>query len=137
MISGGSKSGADQVSAGGIRKLTGAVLAKAILPSPVEVKQCLVYTELAIKMELILFDLSSSLYWTTLAEVTIFIFGFCMFLVEPGSLSYIWFFIPHLLRAVLGFSIVRRMPTSHELVSNIQIPSNEKIPFNKISTFVI
>ena len=102
-----------------MKKLTGAVLAKAILPSPVEVKQCLVYTDLAIKMELILFDLSSSLYWTMLAEVNIFIFGFCMFLVEPGSLGYIWLFSPHLLRAAVSFLILKRMPTSNELVENI------------------
>ena len=29
------------------------------------------------------------------------------------------------------------MPTSNELVSNIKIPSTEKIPFSKISRFVI
>ena len=90
-----------------MKKLTGAILAKAILPSPVEVKQCLVYTDLAIKMELILFDLSSSLWWSTLAELTIFIFGFCIFMVEPSSLGYIWLFIPHVLRAVVGFFILK------------------------------
>lgn len=31
-------------------KVSGALLAKAFLPSPVEVKQCLVYTDLAMKM---------------------------------------------------------------------------------------
>ena len=92
---------------GMMKKLTGAILAKAILPSPVEVKQCLVYTDLAIKMELILFDLSSSLWWSTLAELTIFIFGFCIFMVEPSSLGYIWLFIPHVLRAVVGFFILK------------------------------
>ena len=122
---------------GMMKKLTGAILAKAILPSPVEVKQCLVYIDLAIKMELVLFDLSSSLWWSTLAEMTIFIFGFCIFMVEPSSLGYIWLFIPHIVRATVGFYILKSMPTSNELVANIQIPSNEKIPFSKISRFVI
>ena len=88
-------------------------------------------------MELILFDLSSSLYWSMLAEVNIFIFGFCMFLVEPSSLGYIWLFTPHLLRAAVSFLILKRMPTSNELVENIQIPSSEKVPFSKISGYVI
>lgn len=134
MIKRGSEAG---VGGQGAQKLTGAILAKAILPSPVEVKQCIVYTDLAIKMELILFDLSSSLWWSTLAEITIFIFSFCLFMVEPGTMGYIWLFLPHIQRALIGFILLKRMPTSAELVNNIRIPSAEKVPFSKISSFVI
>ncbi len=40
-----------------VKKVTGALIAQAFLPSPVEVKQCLVYTDLAMKIQIIFFDL--------------------------------------------------------------------------------
>jgi len=52
-------------------------------------------------------------------------------------MSFIWFFIPHLIRAALGLLIIKKMPTSHEMVNKISIQPNEKIPFSKVGTFVI
>ncbi len=104
-------------------KVTGALLAKAFLPSPVEVKQCLVYTDLAMKMQMIIFDLSSSLWWSSLGEVLIwFPFSFFVFCVDAERMGFIWMFIPHLVRAAVGILIIKKMPTTHEMVANIKIP---------------
>lgn len=117
-----------------LTKVSGALLAKAFLPQPADVKQCLVYTELAIKMQMILFDLASSLWWSSLAELLVwFPFSFFIFCVDAERMGFIWLFIPHLIRATIGLLIIRKMPTSHEMVNKIVIPTGEKIPFSKIS----
>jgi len=132
----GSRSG--QTSSLNPKKMSGTALAKAFLPSVSDVKQCLVYTDLAIKMQLIMFDLSSSVWWSSLAELLIwFPFSFFVFCVDPERMAFIWMFIPHLVRAAIGLIIIKKMPTSHEMVSKISIPPNEKIPFNKVSKFVV
>jgi len=89
-------------------------------------------------MQMILFDLSSSIWWSSVAEILIwFPFSFFIFCVDAGRMSFIWFFIPHLIRAALGLLIIKKMPTSHEMVNKISIQPNEKIPFSKVGTFVI
>ena len=121
-----------------LKKVSGAMLAKAFLPSADDVKQCLVYTELAIKMQMIIFDLSSSLWWSSLAEILIwFPFSFFVFCIDAENMGFIWMFIPHLVRALLGILIIKKMPTTHEMVNKISIPPSEKIPFSKIGKFVV
>jgi len=114
------------------------LVAQAFLPQADDVKQCLVYSELAIKMQMIVFDLSSSLWWSSLAEILIwFPFSFFVFCVDAERMGFIWMFIPHLVRAALGLLIIKKMPTTHEMINKITIPPSEKIPFSKISKFVI
>ena len=121
-----------------MKKMTGAILAKAFLPTTVEVKQCLVYIDLAIKMQMIVFDFSSSLWWSSMAEFLIFFpFGLFVFFLDAGRMGAIWLFIPHLVRGFLGLLIIKKMPTTHDMVSAVDIPPNENIPFSKISKFVI
>jgi hypothetical protein len=97
--------------------VTGSLLAKAFLPSAVEVKQCLIYTDLAIKMQMIVFDLSSSLWWSTMAELFIFFFAIFVFFLDAARMGFIWMFIPHLVRAFVGMLIIKKMPTTHEMVA--------------------
>ena len=124
--------------AGMMNKISGALLAKAFLPSPDEVKQCLVYTDLAIKMQMIVFDLSSSLWWTAIAEFLIFCpFGLFVFFLDPEHMGFIWFFVPHLVRGVISLLILKKMPTTHDMISKIDMEPNESIPFSKISKVVV
>ena len=102
-----------------MRNISGALLAKAFLPTTAEVKQCLVYTDLAIKMQMIVFDLSSSLWWSTMAELFIFFFALFVFFIDAARMGFIWLFLPHVGRAVLGLLIIKKMPTTHEMVSKI------------------
>lgn len=114
-----------------MQKLTGTLLAKAFLPSTDEVKQCMVYMDLAIKMQMIVFDFSSSLWWSSMAEFLIFFpFGLFVFFLDAGRMGSIWLFIPHLVRGFIGLLIIKKMPTTHDMVSSIDIPPNENIPFS-------
>ena len=101
-----------------MKKITGALLAKAFLPSPVEVKQCLVYADLAMKMQMIIYDLSSSLWWSSVLEILVwFPFSFFVFCLDTKHMWWIWFFTPHLIRAAIGLLIIKKMPTTHDMVA--------------------
>ena len=114
-----------------MQKITGTLLAKAFLPSTDEVKQCMVYMDLAIKMQMIVFDFSSSLWWSSMAEFLIFFpFGLFVFFLDAGRMGAIWLFIPHLVRGFLGLLIIKKMPTTHDMVNKIDIPPSENIPFS-------
>ena len=120
------------------KKVSGALLAKVMLPDQKDLKQCLVYAELSMKMQIMLFDLSSSLWWSSVAEVLIwFPFAFFFFCLDAGRMGGIWLFLPHLVRAGLGLLIIKKLPTSQELISKISMQRNDSIPFNKITHWVI
>ena len=97
-------------------RVTGALIAKCFLPTTAEIKQCMVYMDLAIKMQIIQFDLSSSMWWSTIAEFFIFGFALFVFFVDAGRMGFIWMFIPHLVRGLVGLLIVKKMPTTNEMV---------------------
>ena len=119
-------------------KLPAALVARAFLPNPEDIKQCMVYTDLAIKMQMIVFDLSSSLWWTTMAEFLIFFpFSFFVFCLDPEHMGFIWLFAPHILRGLVALLILKRMPTTHDMVMKINIKENEPIPFSNIKKFVV
>ena len=92
-------------------------LVGATLPTPSDAKQCLVFMDLAIRFQMIIFDLSSGIWWASVAEVLVFFpFGFFVFCLDPDRMGPIWMFIPHLVRALLGLLIIKKMPTTQELV---------------------
>ena len=124
----------------GVAKLmhsSNSVQARAFLPSPEIVKKCLVYMDLGIKVQMIIFDLSSTVWWSTVAEIFVFFFGFFVFCIDADRMGFIWMFVPHLLRAIVGLLVIKKMPSTHEMVAAISIPPAEKIPFGKIDKFVI
>lgn len=79
----------------------------------------MVYADLAIKMEMVILDLSYSLWWGTMAEFCVYLFALMIFLTDPSTMSFIWLFFPHLIRGTVALMIIKKMPTSHEMVSNI------------------
>ena len=93
--------------------------------------------DLGIKVQMIIFDLSSTIWWSTIAEIFVFFYGFWVFMIDAERMGFIWMFIPHILRAVVGLLAIKKIPTTHEMVAGVQIPPNEKIPFSKIDRFVV
>lgn len=106
------------------------------MPSPEVVKQCLLYMDMVIKMQMIIFDLSSTIWWSTVAELFIFFYGLCVFFVDASGAALFWMFLPHVLRAVLGLLVIKKMPTMHDMISCVQIKPNEKIALGKIDRVV-
>jgi len=67
--------------------VTGAVLARAYLPGTKEIKQCLSYMDLGIKLEILLYEISSCLYWVSLTELILFIFGCLLFFADSVEMG--------------------------------------------------
>ena len=94
------------------------------------------YADLAIKIQIMLFELSSSLFWCSVGEVLLFVFAFLLFLTDAGEMGGIWLHIVHVFRGILGFLLVRKIPNYHQMVENIPAPTGEKVPFRNINTFL-
>lgn len=87
---------------------------------------------------MVLYDLSSSLYWGSLAELSAWIFGFLLFVSKASEMAAFWFFVLHILRAVFGLFILKKLPASHTIIANIQVSSgNKKVPFEDITKHVV
>ena len=120
-----------------MEKLSGALLARAFLPSPEHVKEGLTFLDLGIKVQIILHELSTSLFWSSCGEIGLWGFSFFIFITDPREMAGIFWHLPHILRGLCGFLIVKKMPNSHDMVNAIDIPKTEKIPFSNISKYVI
>jgi hypothetical protein len=116
-----------------IKSLTTAVLARAFLPSPADIKSCMQFLDLGIKFQIMLYEWSSTLFWTAIFEVSLFLSFQVLFFVSPGRMAGLYFHIAHLPRGALGLILVKTMPNSHDMLTEIRIPQNEKIPFSKIA----
>ena len=100
-------------------------------------KEGLSFLDLGIKVQIIIHELSSSLFWSSVAEVFLFIFSIFVFFTDPREMVGIFFHLAHLARGVVGILIVKKLPNSHDIISDIPIPVNEKIPFHNIGRYVI
>ena len=120
-----------------MNKIGGAVLARAFLPSPGEVKQILGYTDLGIKVQIILYQLSTSLFWSSITEIVVFLFSILLFFTDVREMGPVFLHIFHLLRGVAGFLVVKKIPNSHELIENVQFPAQEKIPLSQVVKYLI
>ena len=78
-------------------KLSGALLARAFLPGPEHVKEALSFLDLGIKVQIILHELSSSLFWSSVGEVFLFIFSFFIFFTDPREMGAIFLHLAHVL----------------------------------------
>ena len=92
--------------------------------------------DLAIKVQMILFDLSSTVWWSTIAELFTFFYCFWVFMIDAERMGFVWMFMPHILRAIMGLALVKKLPTSHDMIAGVNIKPAEKIPLARIDRFV-
>ena len=62
---------------------------------------------------MLLYDLSSYLFWGSMAELGAFVFSLVLFFTDAGQMAAIFFFIFHIPRGILGLLLVKKMPISH------------------------
>ena len=89
------------------------------MPSPQAIKNCLVYSDIAIKMQLIFMDLSSTVWWSTVSEVFIFFYSFWVFCSDAKRTAVFWLFTPHLIRGAIGLLFIKKMPTISDMLKSI------------------
>jgi hypothetical protein len=119
-----------------MRKMGANLLSQAVFPSSAHLKQALTYMDLATKVELILFELYSNLFWNSALEILIFVIVFILYLVVSGELGAVWVFVLHVIRGIIGILILRGLPLSHEIIKNASIPPDEKMNFDKMFEYL-
>ena len=90
--------------------------------------------DLAIKVEFLLMDAISSMFWSSMIELlsfTVLVFIFISDNKEASELAIIWLFIGHVIRGVLGLLIMRGIPKTHEIIANSCIPHEERLSMDK------
>jgi len=79
------------------------------------------YFDLAVKIEVTMYEFQSLLTSVSMIEISAFIFGVVFFLKLMAKMKNVWFFIPHLIRGVCGLILNDKMPKSHEIVKQLEI----------------
>jgi len=78
--------------------------------------KALKYFDLAVKIEVTMYEFQSLLTSVSLVEISAFIFGMVFFLKLMARMKNVWFFLPHLIRGVCGLLLNAKMPKSHDIV---------------------
>jgi len=105
----------------------GMLLAKAFLPSGAHIKEALAYADIAIKTEIVLHELYTTMFWFSLMELGLFTLGLLLFFSDPEEMYTFWIHIFHIGRGIIGLVITRQMPKPHQMAANMSIPSDEKL----------
>ena len=93
--------------------------------------------DLGIKFQVVLFELSSGMFWCSFIELTFFFTTFVLFLTAPKTMPSIWLHILHVPRAFLGGLLVFKMPNTHDMLAETPIPQKEKIPIEDITKYAV
>ena len=59
------------------------------------------------------------IYSTSLAEISMWTLGFLFFVTHPTEYWYIWILSTHLVRSVVGFFLLSRLPRTYEIVEKV------------------
>jgi len=92
--------------------------------------------DLAIKMEFILLELVSNMFWGSVLELGVFTVLLLIFVSDSSELGTIWFFIPHILRGIIGLLIMRGLPTTHHIIKTASIPADETLKIDKVFEYI-
>ena len=104
-------------------------------PTGAQVHKAIKYFDLAVKIEITMYEFQSTLSNVSMLEISAFIFGIVFFLRLMARMKNIWLFIPHLIRGILGFTICGKMPKSHEIVKKLEmdkLSENSNLSFEDI-----
>lgn len=79
------------------------------------------------KIEINFESFMGNIYWISLLEGSIWILQWALFLSSPSSLAVVWFFLPHLARAIVGFIILRNLPNTFQVIENLRDYENQSL----------
>jgi hypothetical protein len=58
-------------------------------------------------------------------ELSMFILGIILFIGSPKNLAFIWLHTGHAARGFIGFILLNRLPKSHDIVDELDIPETK------------
>ena len=73
-----------------------------VLPDGEQVKETLSNIDIIVKIQMVLFEFHSVLYWMSAAEIVLFVLLLIFFIRAPGQMWFVFFHTPHLFRGFLG-----------------------------------
>jgi hypothetical protein len=71
------------------------------------------------KIEIHVEEFQCLLLYVSCMEVALFCFSICLFISSPSTFSIFWTFTTHLIRAILGFILLKRFPDTHNVIDNL------------------
>jgi hypothetical protein len=79
------------------------------------------------KIEIHIEEFQCLLFWVSLLEIVLFIFAFLLFISDTDKFALFWTFITHVIRAIIGFMVLKRFPDTHNLIEDIGDCENSTI----------
>lgn len=84
------------------------------------------YMETGFKVQIMLTDYTNIMWWSSIIDVFLFIFAFSAFMSSPKEAVPIFMHIFHVVRAILGFLIIWKVPKSSSIIDEIQKENQSK-----------
>lgn len=92
---------------------------KQFLPSADHISQLVGFMDLALKLEIALYNFHSIMYWSSIVEVFFVFLCLAFFLRQPSQMAYMFLHILHLPKSVIGFKINNVLPRSYQIVDKL------------------
>lgn len=72
------------------------------------------------KAEIHINSIQSLLFWVSIMELFLFALGLALFISSPKTFDIFWAFITHVIRAILGFILLKRLPGTHLVIEELK-----------------
>lgn len=79
------------------------------------------------KSEISVTELQSLFYWIGITECFIFLVSFALFISYPRQFGWLLFFITHVVRAVVGFLLLKYMPKTATVIDQLKNTENSSL----------
>eukprot|EP00347_Sterkiella_histriomuscorum_P021291 403334519 len=113
----------------------GVLAAEAMKPTAKELFTVMSNLDLGIKSEIFMYELQSSMFWSSVIELSMFLLGFILFCVVPDLMPFIWMHIPHIIRAIIGFILLKNLPRSHDIIDRLEV-TDQHYSFEQIQKLI-
>lgn len=104
---------------------------EVLRPTGPHLQKGLKYFDLGVKLEILLFELQSVIYWLSLVEIFFYVLSLIMFFRLIEDMWSVWLFTPHFMRGVVGLMINRQLPRSDYMIKELELPA-ETISFDAV-----
>lgn len=85
------------------------------------------YIETGFKVQIMLTDYTNIMWWSSIIDVFLFIFAFSAFMSSPKQAVPIFMHMFHVVRAILGFVIIYKVPKSSAIIDEVQKENQSRI----------
>ena len=81
--------------------------------------ETITFINILTKIEMKFQTLQGYLFWYSILEIFIFFIAIILFFSSTKNMKKVWFFFPHIPKAIIGFIILKHLPKTHEILNKI------------------